>query len=299
MKKKHTLKNSRANIFIHLFFIVMSLAFIIPFIYVISISLSSEKAIIADGYRLWPRQVDFSAYKMVFADATQIIDSYKVTALSTAIGTFLGIVLMTMAAYPLSREQFKLRKICTFYLYFTMLFGGGLIPTYILCTQYLHLGNKFGIYIVLGLVNVWHIIIIRTFFKGLPVSLMEAAKIDGASEFRIFFRIVLPLSKPAIATIAVMTLLGRWNDWNTSLIYIQDPKLYSLQYLLQKILKDAEFTKALARDGILLSGITEQEAPTEAMRFAMAVVATGPMFMVFPFFQKYFVKGLTVGAVKG
>ena len=288
------------NVWIHLFFILFcTVCFLIPFIYVISISMSSKESIIADGYRLWPKQVDFTAYKMVLADPTQIIDSYKVTIASTFLGTFTGVFLMALIAYPLSRSNFVFRKHITFYLYFTTLFGGGLIPTYILCTQYLHLGNSFWIYLVTGIISPWNIIIIRTFFQGIPTSLVEASKIDGASEMTIFFKIILPLSKPVIATISVMLMLARWNDWNTSLIYIQDSSLYTLQYLLQKILKNAEFVENMSKQGLIMTNTTIQEAPTESMKFAMVVIAAGPMFFVFPFFQKYFAQGLTVGAVKG
>ena len=297
MKKKPGMfKESKI---LHIFFILFSLTFIVPFIYVLSISLSSESDVIKYGYTLLPKKVDLSAYKMIFANPQQLIDSYIVTILSTFLGTFLSLLIMSMAAYSLSRPNFKFRGFVTFYIFFTVLFGGGLIPTYILCTKYLHLGNTFWIYLVSGLVSGWNVIIIRTFFQGIPGSIVESAKLDGASELTIFARIIIPLSKPVIATISVLTILGRWNDWNTSLIYIQNPKLYSLQFLLQKLLRDAEYVQSLAMSGVMLSQSVEELLPTEAMRFGMAVVAAGPILVIFPFFQKYFTKGLTVGAVKG
>ena len=206
---------------------------------------------------------------------------------------------MALVAYPLSRQNFKLRQPITFFIFFTMLFGGGLIPTYILNTQYLHLGNTIWIYILPGLASAWYIIIIRTFFSQLPQSLVESAKVDGAKELRIFFQIVLPLSKPVLATVLLMTLLAKWNDWYTSLIYIRDSKLYSLQYMLQKMLREAEFVKGLSNSQMGLNIQLDTEVPTESVRFAMVIVAAGPMLVVFPFFQKYFTRGLTVGAVKG
>lgn len=299
MLKKRTSFEQRESIGVHIFFILFSCLFILPFIYVISISLSSAENIREFGYRLWPKSIDFSAYKFIFANPRQLLDSYCVTIASTVLGTVLGLILMALAAYPLSRNNFKYRKVITGYIFVTMLFNGGMVPTYILCAQYLKLTDKFAIYIVLHLVSAWHIFIIRTFFKGLPSSLVEAAKIDGASELTIFCRIVIPLSKPVLATVAVLTALTRWNDWQTSLIYIQNTKLYSLQYLLQKLLNDAEFLESLAKNGIMVGDQMQQKAPTESMQFAMVVIATGPMCIAFPFFQKYFTKGLTVGAVKG
>lgn len=297
-KKTYSLINRPDSKLLHLFFILFSLLFLLPFIYVISISLTPDKDLILHGYKLIPKQFSLGAYKMVFENPGQLIDSYKVTIGFTALSAVLGVLLMAITAYPLSRSNFKFRKPITFYIYFTSLFGGGLVPTYLLLTQYLHLGNSFWIYIVTALISPWYVIIIRTFFQGLPASLVESAKIDGASELKIFFSIILPLSKPVIATILLFQVLAKWNDWNTSNIYIQKPSLFSLQYLLQKILREAAFVKEMAAQGIN-TGVDLADLPTEGMRFAMAVVAAGPMLVIFPFFQKYFTRGLTVGAVKG
>lgn len=181
-----------------------------------------------------------------------------------------------------------------------MLFNGGLIPTYILNYKYLHLGNTIWIYILPTLCSAFYIIILRTFFQGLPLSLVESAKLDGASEIRIFFQIILPLSKPVLATVSLLTLLTKWNDWYTSLIYITDSNLYTLQFLLKRILQEVEFLRIMANNappGIDLTAI--EDTPVESLKFAMCIIAAGPMLMVFPFFQKYFAKGLTVGSVKG
>lgn len=204
------------------------------------------------------------------------------------------------SAYPLSRPNYKYKKIATFFIFFTMLFSGGLIPTYIWITRYLHLGDTIWVYILPCLVNAFHVIVIRSFFQGLPQALMESAKIDGASELQTFFKIVMPLSKPVIATISLLTLLSRWNDWNTALIYIKSSNLYSLQYLLQKILREAEFVKNMAESSPVAGvDLDLSNLPSVTIRFAMCMVAAGPMLIIFPFFQKYFAKGLTVGAVKG
>ena len=295
MKKKFSIGTA----LIHLFFIVTCLTFIIPMIYVLSISFSSEKAISDFGYSLIPKVWSLDAYKHIFRNPDQVIYSYQTTIFFSLVGSFASLLVMALVAYPLSRQNFKLRQPITFFIFFTMLFGGGLIPTYILNTQYLHLGNTIWIYILPGLASAWYIIIIRTFFSQLPQSLVESAKVDGAKELRIFFQIVLPLSKPVLATVLLMTLLAKWNDWYTSLIYIRDSKLYSLQYMLQKMLREAEFVKGLSNSQMGLNIQLETEVPTESVRFAMVIVAAGPMLVVFPFFQKYFTRGLTVGAVKG
>ena len=228
------------------------------------------------------------------------MDSYKITIFYSLTATFFGVIVMAMLAYPLSKPNYRYKKPVTFFIFFTMLFSGGLIPSYIWITRYLHLGDTVWVYILPNLVNAFHVIVIRTFFQGLPQSLTEAAKIDGMSELMIFFKIVIPLSKPVIATISLLTLLARWNDWNTALIYIKSTNLYSLQYLLQKILREVEFVKNMA-ESTPIAGIDMDatQLPSETIRFAMCMVAAGPMLVVFPFFQKYFAKGLTVGAVKG
>lgn len=285
---------------IHLFFILFSLSFLLPFVLIISVSMTSDRELLESGYRLLPLHIDWTAYRYVFANPSQMIDSYAITAFQAVGGTVLAVFVMALCAYPLSLPHYRLRNATMFFIFFTMLFGGGLIPTYILNTQYLHLGNKAAIYILPMLANAFHIIILRTFFQGIPYALAESAKMDGARELTIFFRIILPLSKPVLATIALFNLLDRWNDWFTSLIYVNNEKLYTLQYLLQKILMDVEFVKSMARDappGMFVGSALE--VPTESMKFAMCIVAAGPMLIVFPFFQKYFAKGLTIGAVKG
>lgn len=290
----------RNRLFIHLFLILFCLiAFIIPFWLVISISFTSEEALLNYGYKLIPKDFSITAYQFVFKNPQKLLDAYGVTAAQAVIGTFLAVLVMALCAYPLSRSSFRLKKPITFYIFFTMLFGGGLIPSYILNTVYLRLGNKLWIYILPCLANAFYIIIFRTFFQGLSASLVESAKIDGASELRIFFRIIFPLSTPVMATISLLFLLDRWNDWYTSLIYIRKENLFTLQYLLQKILMEAEFISRMAAEFPVGADLNAFKVPTEGMRFAMCIVAAGPMLVIFPFFQKYFAQGLTIGAVKG
>lgn len=288
------------NIIINIMFCLGSLVFILPFVLIISASFSDEQTLLSEGYKLIPSVFSTEAYKYVFRNPQQLLDSYKVTIIYSIVATVLGVVVMSMLAYPLSRPNYKYKKIATFFIFFTMLFSGGLIPTYIWITRYLHLGDTIWVYILPCLVNAFHVIVIRSFFQGLPQALMESAKIDGASELQTFFKIVMPLSKPVIATISLLTLLARWNDWNTALIYIKSTNLYSLQYLLQKILREAEFVKNMAESSPVAGvDLDLSNLPSVTIRFAMCMVAAGPMLIIFPFFQKYFAKGLTVGAVKG
>lgn len=293
-------KKSFGKAGVYIFFIIFSLCFIIPFLYVISASFSADSAIKEGGYSLIPKTLDISSYKYVFANPHKILQAYKVTIIFSFTGTFLALLTMALCAYSLSRPCFAFKNIITFYIFFTMLFGGGLIPSYILNTRYLNLGNTIWIYILPSLANAFHIIIIRTFFQQLPSELFDSAKIDGAREMKIFFSIMLPLSTPVLATIGFMTLLALWNNWQTSLIYITNEELYSLQYLLQRILRETEFVKSMIQNmpsGVDLSA--SKSLPNESIKFAMAIVATGPMLFAFPFFQKYFSSGLTIGAVKG
>ncbi len=294
MKKKKKL--GKGQIVLHAVFIVLVLMYIIPFILTISISFSDETSLIRNGYSLIPHVFSLEAYKMVFNNPAQIFQSYKVTIIFTVTATALSVLVMGVMAYPLSRPNFRFRGPLSFYVLFTMLFSGGMVPTYLLIVKYLHLDNTIWVYILPGLVSAYNLIIIRTNYKSLPEELIEAAKMDGATELYICFKIVMPLCKPVLASVGFLFFVAKWNDWNTALLYITDPKLYSLQYLLQKILNEAEFLKQLAEAGELMGG---EVFPSESYRYAMALVAAGPVLCVFPFFQKYFAKGMTLGGVKG
>ena len=289
-------KNIRGQLLLNLFFIIFSMAIVLPFVILVSISLSNEGDIVEYGYSIFPRHIDFAAYKYVFANSKSILNGYKVTIIYSVIATVLSVLIQSMCAYPLSKRKLRGKKGISFYLYFTMLFGGGMVPTYILITQYLHLGDTIWVYIIPSLVSPWNVFMMRTFFSGLPYEIFESMKVDGASEYNIFFKTVLPLSKPVLATIALLTFLGKWGDWNTSMLYINNESLYSLQYLLQRILQNMDLLKQMQGFSQATSAV---EIPSETVRMAMAVIVAGPALVIFPFFQKYFVKGLTVGAVKG
>ncbi len=292
MKKK----NMFTQAILIIFFTILCALIIFPFLLLVSVSLSDAETV-ATGYKLIPNPIDFSAYQYVFKNPTSILRAYGVTFVFSVAAMVLGVLFMSMVAYPLSRTKLKGRGVLNFYLYFTMLFGGGLVPTYLLISKVLHLNDTIWVYILPGLISPWYVFMIRTFFRGIPEEIIESATIDGASEYTIFIKMILPLSKPVLATVALFTFLGKWNDWNTALIYIENQKLYSLQYLLQKIMTDLDMLKQLQQMGAGMAN--NMDVPSESMRMAMAVIAAGPALVVFPFFQKYFVKGLTVGSVKG
>lgn len=279
-------------------FTILCIFIITPFVMLVSVSLSPQE-VINEGYKIIPNPIDFAAYKHIFEQPGEILRAYGVTFIFSVISMVLAVAFMSMIAYPLARTKLRGRGVINFYLYFTMLFGGGLIPTYLIISQTLHLDNTIWVYIIPALINPWHVFMIRTFFKGIPEEIIESATIDGASEYTIFIRMIIPLSKPVLATIALFTFLAKWNDWNTALIYIRDEKLYSLQYLLQSIMKELEVAKQAAQQGLGSAQEMASDVPGQSMRMAMAVVVAGPALVVFPFFQKYFVKGITVGSVKG
>ena len=282
---------------LHIVFIAACLTYILPFLLVVSISLSNEADLIKYGYSLIPRNFTTLSYRAVFKNPTQIVNSYLVTAEFSLLSMALMLLVQSMCAYAISRTNFKYRKAVTFLLFFTMLFSGGMVPSYVINSKYLGLKDSFWIYVLPTLVSAWNIFVMRTNFKQLPDGLIEAAKIDGASETRICFQIVLPLCVPVLATLAFNFFVNQWNSWTITMIYITSPRLYSLQYLLQKILAEAEFLKQMADMGTI-SENTEL-MPTDSLTYAMAMVAAGPVLVVFPLFQKYFVKGMTIGSVKG
>lgn len=282
---------------LHIYFILVSLVYLIPFALMISVSLTKEEALTTGGFSLFPKEFSLDAYRLALRNPGQLIRSYEVTIFFACVGTVLSVLMLGMLAYSLSRRSFRFRGALSIYVLFTMLFSGGLVPAYLMNVKYLHLNDTIWIYILPGLVSAWNLMIVRTNFQQIPESLIESAKIDGASEFRMCFGIVMPLSMPVLATVGFLFFVDKWNDWYTAVIYIKDTDLYSLQYLLQRILREAEFLKQLSSENAILEAGAVY--PTESFRFAMALLASGPVLIVFPFFQKYFSKGMTLGAVKG
>ena len=294
-------RKSLFPVFLHLFFILMSACFVLPLIVVISASFTSEEwSNAGHGLSLIPHNFTTAAYQAVFSNAERIIRAYGVTIAQAFLGTAISCVIAGMAAYALSRSNFQFRKVLTGVIFFTMLFSAGMIPTYIIYSKYYGISNTFWIYILPGMAGgAWYTMVFRTFFKSLPESLFESAHLDGASELTIFFRIVVPLSTPVFASVGFMILVAKWNDYTTSMIYIREEDLYTLQYLLQRMMDEAKFLKSLSQSVMGNIMLNTQNTPSETLRYAMCVVAAGPMLLIFPFFQKYFSQGLTIGAVKG
>ena len=276
---------------------VLACGIIIPFLLILGVSFSNEEDIILNGYKLIPEHFDLAGYRYVLQNPAQILQAYKITIIFSVAGTAITVLFTALIAYPLSRKDMVGRDAINTMLLITMLFSGGLVPTYILNTRYLHLNNTIWIYIIPGMLSAWNVFMMRTFFSQLPDGIVEAAMIDGASQLRIFFTIIIPLSKPVLATIAVMKFVADWNSWYPSLLYIDDHSLVSLQYFLQRMMKNISLIKEMQKEGIDMTGTLT--IPAETARMAMAVLVAGPVLFVFPFFQKYFVKGLTVGGVKG
>jgi putative aldouronate transport system permease protein len=298
-KSQTSYKRSRAisQVIVNAIMLLLSLLFLVPMALVISSSLTDEITLVRSGYNLFPAKFSLLAYEFIARDPYRILNAYSVTVTVTMIGTFLGLLLMAMLAYALSRKDFAWRKPISFFIFFTMLFNGGLVPTYYLVTQVLHLKNTLPVLILPYLIIPWYVFLLRTFFSSLPHELIEAARIDGASELRIFFQLVLPLSTPVLATVGLFMILTYWNDWWLSLLYISEPKLFSLQYLLYSIMRNAEFLSSgkAAMTGLL----TSVKIPTQTLRMAMVVVAMGPIAIVFLSLQRYFVRGMLVGSIKG
>ena len=278
---------------VHFLMLLLAFTCIAPFFMIISTSFLSEKSFSAAGYALFPREFCLDAYKFVFRNPKTILNSYALTAFTTFVGTAAGMFLMTSTAYPLSRPDYKFKGSLSFFVYFTMLFNGGMVANYIWITRYLHMYNSVWALILPGLMSASNIIILRTFFKTVPLSLIESAKIEGASEFRIYFTIVIPLAKAGIATIALITAFNYWNEWMRSMLYMDQGDYITIQYYLVKILEEANLAKEYT-DMML-----ETPPANESVRMAICLLAAGPMTAIFPFFQKYFVKGITIGSVKG
>ena len=277
---------------VHAVLTVVGLTCLIPLILVVSISLSDELRLAKEGYQLLPVGFTTFAYEYILRQPGQILRSYGVTAFVTAFGTIAGLLVCSLLAWPLARKDFRLRGPLSFYVFFTLLFNGGMVPFYILVTRYLGLKDNIFVLILPYMVTAWYVLIIRTSFAQLPTELLDAARIDGAGEWRIFFQIVVPLSKPVLATIGLFFVLRYWNDWFLALLFIDDSSMYPLQYLLYVLMANINFMASNPQT-------TGMPIPTLSARMAMAVLAFGPALFTFLLLQKYFVRGITIGGLKG
>ena len=306
MAKNH--KNTRLNTvstgteaIIHIMIGLFSLCCIIPFIFVIIIAFSSEQSIREIGYSFWPTQWSTATFAYAFGKLPQIWRSFFNSVFITVVGTLASTTMCALYSYALYRPDFKFRNFFTFFSFFTMIFGGGLVPTYVISTKVLGLGENYAALIIPLLVSPFNIIIMRTFFQSsVPMDLIEAATIDGSGEYSTLFRVVIPIAKPGLATVALLNALAYWNDWYQSLLYIKQNKvLQPLQALLMELQNNVEYLNRMAGSRGTAAIQEAAKAPTQTLRMALVVIIVLPIACAYPFFQRYIVAGLTVGSVKG
>ena len=292
--------SARANILLNIMFLILALICVIPAVLVVSISFSAEQSITDYGYRLIPKIISLDGYGYLLKQGALIIRALGVSLFVTIVGTALGTLLTTLMGYVLSRPDYKLNGFLTMLVFIPMVFNGGLVSTYFIVSQFLHLKNTLWALILPLSVSSFNVVICRTFFKTtIPEELIESAKMDGATQFKIFFQIVLPISLPVIATIGLFLCFAYWNDWYQSMLYIDNQRLYSLQALLNAIMTNINMlAQNAATMGASMADMVAN-MPKEAARMAIVVIIVLPIACAYPFFQKYFISGLTVGVVKG
>lgn len=275
---------------------IAALVALFPFVLMVSSSFTSESAIMEYGFSIWPKEFSLEAYNIIFSSPDQIVGSYILTAALTATGTAIGLTLVAMTGYALQRSDFEFRNKISFYIYFPTLFSGGLVPFYLLMTKYLGLKDSYLAILLPAIMSPWLIILMKNFAKSIPHALTESARIDGAGDFTIFIKIILPMLKPALATVGLFIALGYWNEWYNSMLFLSpNVKYRPLQLFLYNTINKADFI----RNSAASANVAPQDVPMESMKMATAVISTGPVILFYPFVQKYFIKGITVGAVKG
>lgn len=279
---------------------VIGILCLLPFVMVISASFSSERAIQLKGFSLLPRDFTLAAYKSVFQNPGIIFRAYAVTICLTIAGTVIGLFIQSMTAYVLARKEFGWRNAFSLFFYFTTLFSGGLVSSYILITQYLHLKNSYLALLLPFVFSTYNLLIMKSYISGIPDDLISAAKIDGCGEFRTYAVIILPMIKPALATVGLFIALGVWNDWYNAMLYISDDAMKPLQYILYEKINNIEAYKRLLESGNLSTEAADAVSlPTQTLKMALTIVVTGPIILLYPLVQKYYVQGMTIGAVKG
>lgn len=297
-KVKMSAGDRAVSIVTYIIVILLCLTILLPCLNVLALSFNDGQDAARGGVFLWPRMWTLDNYKEVFKDGS-IISAYKITIARTLVGTFMCLVVTTFAAFALNQTELPGRKAITFAITFTMLFGGGTIPTYI---QYNELGllDTFWVYVIPGLVSVTHLMMVRSFFDGLPYGLQEAAKLDGCGYLGVFFRIMLPLSKPILAVVGLYTAVGHWNDWYSGAFYMTSDKLWPVQTVLQQMLARAMDSQQEVTNNVSAAIAANQRAvTTDSLKMAAVVITTAPILCVYPFVQKYFAKGTLIGAIKG
>jgi putative aldouronate transport system permease protein len=275
---------------------IMAVICIFPMYLIIVGSFMSNEVIVKYGFSLWPEAFSLDAYRLIFDNPKHILDAYKVTIIVTVCGTLLLLFLCTMTGYVLSRQDYKYRNKFSFYFFFTTIFGGGLVPFYILAVNYLKFKEHPLIAMITpGIFGYFYVIIIRTYISKIPSSITESVKIDGATDFTIYARIIMPISKPILATVGLFSALGFWNDWFNCMLFVSEKKFYNLQYYLYTTLNSVAPMNAVMAN----ANISYTTPPTHTFKLAMTIVTIGPILLLYPFLQKYFIKGIAVGAVKG
>jgi putative aldouronate transport system permease protein len=294
--KKLTNKHMLFQISINIILTLLALASILPFLLLVISSFADEATLILHGYSFFPEKFSLNAYEYLFNQSTMLARAYGITLLVTTVGTSVGLLLTSMLAYPLSKRDFSKRNLFSFIVFFTMLFNGGLVPSYLMWTGFFEIKNTiFALILPNLLMNAFVVLLMKNYFSNnIPPELTEAAEIDGAGEYKVYFQIILPLSLPILATVGLMIGINYWNDWTNGLYYLTNQNLFSLQNVLNRILSNIQFLSTST-----VGQKVNTELPSTSIRMAIAVVGMLPILVLYPFFQKYFVKGITIGAVKG
>lgn len=291
-------KSKGFQISANIIMLLVAFCSIAPFILLIASSITDDKSLAVYGYSFFPREFSIEAYRYLLSDSSSIFRAYGISIFITLVGTICNLALTTLYAYPLSRKDLPGRNIFAFVLFFTMLFSGGLVPSYIMWTRTFHIQNTiFALLIPNLLMGAFNVIMMRTYFsQNIPDAVIEAARIDGASEFKILRSVVLPMATPILATLSLLVGLAYWNDWANGLYYINEPNMYSVQVLLMNIQRNLDALRQNAQNG---GNVTTAHLPSTSVRMAITVMGILPVMIVYPFLQKYFVKGIAIGAVKG
>jgi len=296
-KKSKLAKRNEAGLGLHIIMIIFAVFCIVPLFLVVGISFTSEAEVYATGYKFIPEVFCTDAYDYIFKTPMTIVRAYGVTVGVTLIGTFFSLLFTSMLGYVISRKDFVLARPFAFMVFFAMLFTGGIVPWYMIVTNVLKLKNSYLALILPYMIIPWFVLLMKGFFTSVPKEIIESAKMDGCGEIRAFFNIVVPISTPALTTVGLFIALNYWNDYKLAMYFVNDTTMYPLQYMLQQIMNNLAFMKNSLAASMGVS--IRMELPSESVRMAMCILAAGPMLIVFPFFQKYFVKGITVGSVKG
>ena len=289
---------SKYQILSNLIMVIWTILIVLPFILLFMSSITDEKVLVANGYGFWPAKFSMDAYGYILKSGKKILSAYGVSILITAIGTLLNVLLSAMMAYPLAVKNLPGRKFMNFFVFFTMLFNGGIVPSYLMWTSF---GIKDTLWAQLlpnFLVSAWNVMMIRTYFTtSIPDSLYEAAEIDGATQFEVFKSVVIPLGKPILVTMGTFAGLTYWNDWTNGLYYLVKRKdFYNVQNLLNQMVSNIQYLATSSNSNVTSAAAT---IPSTAIQMAIAFIAILPIMLIFPFFQKYYSKGLTLGGVKG